>query len=152
MPQLEKGGKYVFGWSRVRDDGNIKIPPEAIREYKISPESDLILFSGSKTSGGFVIAKQSLLERSMIGYNLKQYKDLSSFQIEHIADTGKRKFCRVGKMKTELLTLSPQILTTYRLKYGDYLLSVRGSYIGISMIVKGPIIDLAKMHPEINTF
>ena len=30
MPQLVKGGKHVFGWSKVGNNGVIKIPPEVI--------------------------------------------------------------------------------------------------------------------------
>jgi hypothetical protein len=33
MPQLVKGGKYVFGWSIVRENNMVKIPAEAFREY-----------------------------------------------------------------------------------------------------------------------
>lgn len=35
MPQLVKGGKHVFGWSRVGDTGRIIIPPEAMEEYHL---------------------------------------------------------------------------------------------------------------------
>jgi hypothetical protein len=33
MPQLVKGGKHTFGWSRVGKTGRIIIPPEALTEY-----------------------------------------------------------------------------------------------------------------------
>ena len=33
MPQLERGGKYVFGWSQVSENGVIVIPGEAVGEY-----------------------------------------------------------------------------------------------------------------------
>ncbi len=33
MPQLVKGGKWVFGWVVVRAGKKIAVPPEAYREY-----------------------------------------------------------------------------------------------------------------------
>jgi len=34
MPQLVKGGKYVFGWSIISEYGGILIPEEALHEYQ----------------------------------------------------------------------------------------------------------------------
>jgi len=33
MPQLVKGGKWVFGWTVVSSAGEVRIPPEAYAEY-----------------------------------------------------------------------------------------------------------------------
>lgn len=33
MPQLNKGGKFVFGLSVIRPDLTIHIPPQALLEY-----------------------------------------------------------------------------------------------------------------------
>ncbi len=33
MPQLERGGKYVFGWSVLRLDNSVLLPPEVVAEY-----------------------------------------------------------------------------------------------------------------------
>jgi hypothetical protein len=55
MPQLAKGGKYVFGISVVKDGYELRVPPEAFREYELNRSGNIILFSGSKTSGGFGI-------------------------------------------------------------------------------------------------
>ena len=38
MPQLVKGGKYIFGWSKVGKEGKIKIPPEAYEEYNLKKD------------------------------------------------------------------------------------------------------------------
>ena len=37
MPQLVKGGKYVFGWSVIGEDGGVVIPGEAVLEYGFEP-------------------------------------------------------------------------------------------------------------------
>lgn len=33
MPQLNKGGKFVFGLSVVNEDLTVHIPPQAVSEY-----------------------------------------------------------------------------------------------------------------------
>ena len=38
MPQLNKGGKYVFGWSVIGADGTIHFPTMALSEYNLTSE------------------------------------------------------------------------------------------------------------------
>ena len=61
MPQIAKGGKYVFGWSVIGENGKIVIPDEAVREYHLEPDDKLLLISGSKTSGGIVAARFEMI-------------------------------------------------------------------------------------------
>ncbi|WP_232050922.1 hypothetical protein [Arabiibacter massiliensis] len=49
MPQISKGGKFVFGTSIVREDGTVRIPPQAADEYRIADEGKVYLFTGSKS-------------------------------------------------------------------------------------------------------
>ena len=35
MPQMTKGGKYIFGWSKIKKDGKLSLPTMAIKEYKL---------------------------------------------------------------------------------------------------------------------
>ena len=53
MPQVTKGGKYIFGWSRIKNDLSIQFPQAAIDEYSITLEGKVFLISGSKKTGGF---------------------------------------------------------------------------------------------------
>ncbi len=39
MPQLVKGGKYVYGWSKVSTKGKIAIPDKAKEEYNLATRS-----------------------------------------------------------------------------------------------------------------
>lgn len=48
MPQMNKGGKYVFGISEIKDDGTVRFPSEAVTEYGIASEGRVYLFTGSK--------------------------------------------------------------------------------------------------------
>lgn len=154
MPQLVKGGKYVFGWSRIADNGIIVVPPEAIREYKLNKGDKVILMSGSNTSGGFIIGIKPLLEQSALGGVLKENPALNNFQInngETIEYKGKKYGWTIIQSQNTL-KLSPQTLKAFGIKPGDKLLSGRGSYMGIAMIVKGPIVEHAITHPEIEFF
>ena len=35
MPQLNKGGKYVFGLSLINDDLTVQFPTQALEEYRV---------------------------------------------------------------------------------------------------------------------
>jgi hypothetical protein len=52
MPQLVKGGKWVFGWVIVGQRREIQIPPEACAEYGFQTGGRVLLLSGSRRSGG----------------------------------------------------------------------------------------------------
>ena len=36
MPQMDKGGKFIFGQSIIRPDGRVHIPTQAAEEYQIA--------------------------------------------------------------------------------------------------------------------
>ena len=38
MPQMNKGGKFIFGKSRIREDRTIRLPDQAVREYGAASE------------------------------------------------------------------------------------------------------------------
>lgn len=52
MPQLSKGGKYVFGKSLIRKGCSIQLPPQGVEEYDMAAEGKVYLITGSKNSGG----------------------------------------------------------------------------------------------------
>ncbi|MDD3994964.1 MAG: hypothetical protein PHT06_04060, partial [Dehalococcoidales bacterium] len=63
-----------------------------------------------------------------------------------------RLYCRTRVGKNDTLILKPQVLEAFGIAAGDRLLSVRGSYIGLSMISKGLIVECAKRHFELECF
>jgi bifunctional DNA-binding transcriptional regulator/antitoxin component of YhaV-PrlF toxin-antitoxin module len=154
MPQLVKGGKYVFGWSVVGADCRIVIPAEAMQEYRLDVGERVILMSGSATSGGFSVAKKSVLEQSKLADILKREPQLNNFEVEEgqVIHSNGRDFCRVTVHENDLLILSAEILAAFGVKPGDSLLVIRGSYVGIGMAVKGPLLAEAKKHSEIAVF
>lgn len=67
MPQLNKGGKFVFGKSLIREDGSLQIPPQAAEEYAICSEGRVYLHTGAKATGGFCVTRRGLLLPSKLG-------------------------------------------------------------------------------------
>lgn len=71
MPQLKKGGKFVFGRSRIGADGRVQFPTQAVEEYRIAGEGKVYLFTGSKVTGGFCVTRKGLLQPSKLGHILE---------------------------------------------------------------------------------
>ena len=154
MPQLAKGGKYIFGWCIIGEDGSIALPEEARQEYKFQAGERVILLPGSHTSGGFSIARKSIIEQSRLSHILAQNTDLAEFRIKEgkTINIGGKSLCWIAIRNNGQLLLPPQTLEAYGVKPGDYLLAGRGSYVGLAMVVKGSIVDEARKHSEIAVF
>jgi len=151
MPQLVKGGKNVFGWSIVSNNGDIKIPKEAIKEYQLQPSNKVIIISGSKTSGGFSIVKIEKLTDSPLSVVLNDNPKLANFKLSkgETIQYRKRFFCWTEILKDGKIQLPIETLIVYGIRPGDAVLSARGSGLGVGFIVRGPIIKEAEKHSEL---
>ena len=153
MPQLVKGGKYAYGWSCVGDTGGIILPPEAVEDYLLKEFERLFLVPGSRTSGGFGLASQDLLEKSPLGNVLDAHPELKEFQVpegEVIVNRGKA----YGwvQLRNGGVEIPPRTLKHYGIKVGDKLLVIRGSGLAIGFAVRGPIVEEALKHDELEVF
>jgi len=54
MPQLVKGGKWVFGWVIVGGHREITIPPESYTEYGFQAGKPVFFLRGSGLALGFL--------------------------------------------------------------------------------------------------
>jgi hypothetical protein len=124
MPQLVKGGKWVFGWCVVGLNGEIQIPPEAYVEYGFQPGETVLITRGSKRSGGFGIGKQDKLA-------------VFPLQSRFIGQT------TIGA--DNRVALPPEA----GIHPGERLLAVRGSGLALGFVQCGPIFEEAMKHPEI---
>ena len=79
MPQMNKGGKLIFGKSLVRENGVIRFPEQAIREYDITAEGRILIFTWSKSTGGFCVTRKGLLEPSKLGHILSETPALKNY-------------------------------------------------------------------------
>jgi bifunctional DNA-binding transcriptional regulator/antitoxin component of YhaV-PrlF toxin-antitoxin module len=154
MPQIVKGGKYVFGWSKVGRTGKIVIPEEAKEEYKFNDGEKVILINGSHKSGGFGITKVSLLKNTPLSSIFNRFPGLESFQIPKgkIMKDQKRLVCWTTIEKGGYIVLPIQALKEYEIKIGDLLLVVKGSYLAIGFLIRGPIFDEALGYSKLKVF
>ncbi len=154
MPQLVKGGKYIFGWSHVSDSGRIPIPDEARIEYGFRPFEKIVIINGSRTSRGFAITKIDLIRKSPIFNNISKYKELIHFQelpdgyIQH----GNKIFTWSEVDKHGYFTINEKTLRRYGVLLNDNLVVGRGSRFALAFIKTGHIVKEALMHPELITY
>ena len=145
MPQMTKGGKLVFGKSLIRQDGTVHLPAQAIKEYNITADTKIYLFTGSKKTGGFCITRKGLLEPSTLGHILTDNPNLQNYTSgcgEFIKYKG-RSYCWIDISKTGSIHLTKEMMDFLDIKHGMYLLSIRSSNIAFTMGAKGPLIEKA---------
>ncbi|MBU7033830.1 MAG: hypothetical protein HXS49_01490 [Theionarchaea archaeon] len=148
MPRIAKGGKYIFGWSRVGREGRIIIPEEAAQEYRL--EGPGVLMPGSRSSKGFAVTTQSLARDSPMRRMVDAVLSTSVPEGTLIEIDGKP--CCSITIRDREFTVPVVTLERYSIKPNDCLLSVRGSGIALGFIVEGPIVEEARSHPEIETY
>ncbi len=153
MPQLAKGGKHVFGWAKVDGGGGVVIPPAAVAEYRLGKTGKAVLLSGSVTSGGFSLMKPDSLRKAPFGSVLEEHPELtgSGESADRVSTIRGRTFCGVDLKKGRFI-LPPRAMAAYGVTPGGRLLVIRGSGLGPGFAVRGPIIDEAKRHPELEVF
>lgn len=146
MPQMNKGGKFIFGKSLIRSDLTVYLPVQAIKEYNATAEGKVYLFTGSKITGGFCVTRKGLLEPSKLGHILTDNPALQNYKTkegEFIKYKG-RSYCWVNISENGVIQLNQQILDFLHLKIGMNLLSIRSSDIAFTMGAKGPLLEKAK--------
>jgi bifunctional DNA-binding transcriptional regulator/antitoxin component of YhaV-PrlF toxin-antitoxin module len=153
MPRLVKGGKHVFGWSRVRDCGQILIPPEAVREYNLEDADGLVVLPGSRRSGGFGLSSREAIRRSFLEVVLEDHPELGEFRVPEgeVVEHEGRPYCWAA-LRQGTVRLPAETLAKYGVKTGDRLLVIRGSGLAVGFAVRGPIVEEARRHAELRVF
>jgi hypothetical protein len=129
MPQLVKGGKWVFGWTVVGPGGETTIPPEAWQEYRFQIGDEVTFIAGSRRSGGFGLSHPRLLAGSAL---LLESRTLGK-----------------GRTDETACVVAP---STINVQAGDRLLVVRGSGRALGFLTRGPIYEEALQHPDLACF
>jgi hypothetical protein len=151
MPQLAKGGKFIFGWSKINPDLTVILPAMAVDEYSITSENRVYLMSGSKSTGGFCVTKKSFLTCSKLNMILEDNTSLLDYTLpegEFIRYKG-RKYCWLSIAESGKLQLTEQIVNTLSLEGIKRLLSIRSSDIAFTMGAFGPLINHAENYKGI---
>ena len=146
MPQMNKGGKFIFGKSLIREDLTIHLPPQALSEYNATMEGKVYLFTGSKITGGFCLTRRGLLEPSKLGHILIDNPALQNYQTtegEFIKYKG-RSYCWISISETGVIQLNGKMINFLNLEIGMELLSIRSSDIAFTMGAKGPLLEKAE--------
>lgn len=63
MPQMNKGGKFVFGKSLIRGNGVLSFPKQAADEYKIRTKAECICSQAAKVRADFALLERDFLRR-----------------------------------------------------------------------------------------
>lgn len=155
MPQLNKGGKFIFGKSLIRDDLTVQLPAQAITEYNATAEGKVYLFTGSKVTGGFCVTRKGLLEPSKLGHILTDNPPLQNYQTaegEFIKYKG-RSYCWINISENGVIRINREMMKFLILEIGMNLLSIRSSDIAFTMGAKGPLLEKAENYDgEIKTY
>lgn len=146
MPQLNKGGKFVFGLSIIGKQNGIQIPEQALTEYNITQDGKIIIFTGAKVTGGFCITNHTLLSNSKLKHILDDCPALSNYELQEGS------FIQYKGRGYSWLTISPSgvirlpehTMEYLNLSVGDTLMSIRSSDIAFTMRARGPLMD--KVH------
>ena len=155
MPQMNKGGKYIFGKSLIRENGKIQLPPMAVREYDIAAEGRVYLFTGSKSTGGFCVTRRGLLEPSKLSHILTENTSLLNYSVPEgtFLPYKGRAYCWTSVSPNGEIALTSDMLTFLKLSPGMELLSIRSSDIAFTMGAKGPLLEKEKLfNGEIEVF
>ena len=146
MPQLSKGGKYVFGLSIIGMQNEVQIPEQALAEYYITKESKIILFTGAKATGGFCVTSHTLLSNSKLKPILDDCTALASYELQEssfIRYKG-RGYSWLPVSSSGIIRLPEHTMKYLNLSAGDTLMCIRSSDIAFTMGVKGPLME--KVH------
>ena len=129
MPQMNKGGKWVFGWCVVASGGEIRLPPEVFAEYGFRPGEPVLYLRGSRRSGGFSVGRQEKLSSTLTPLERRSI--------------GQGVILAGGR-----IAVPPEA----GIQPGQRLLAVRGSGYAALFLAGGPIYARALKHPGIETF
>jgi len=129
MPQLVKGGKWVFGWVIVGLQRELAIPPAAWDEYRFQVGDEVTFIPGSQRSGGFGLSHSRLLTGTPAPLQM-------------------RALARGRVVEVGWVVAPAQV----GVQPGDPLLAVRGSGRALGFAARGPIHDEALKHPELEIF
>ena len=146
MPQMNRGGKFIFGKSTVHADGTVPLPPQAVTAYHIAAEGRVYLWNGSRTTGGFCVTRKGLFYPSALGHILDELAPLRDYTAEpgaFIPYKG-RAYCWTAISATGQVTLTKEMMAFLEITYGTPLLSIRSSDMAFTMGAKGPLLEKAE--------
>jgi hypothetical protein len=129
MPQLVKGGKWVFGWVRVGPNRELTIPQPAWDEYGFKVGDEVTFLPGSQRSGGIGLSHERLLAE------MPEPLQTRALAQCHVVEPGR--------------VVAPPAVDIWP---GERLLAVRGSGRALGFVARGPIYEEALRHADLSFF
>jgi hypothetical protein len=129
MPQLVKGGKWVFGWVIVGPGCELAIPPQAWDEYCFQVGDEVVFLPGSRRSGGLGLSHGRLMA------DMRGPLEARALARGRIEEPGR-------------VVVPPEV----GVQPGDRLLAVRGSGRALGFVTRGRIYEEALQHPGLLCF
>lgn len=132
----------------IQDNGVIQFPEQAIREYDITSDGKVYLFTGSKSTGGFCVTRKGLIEPSKLGNILAETPELR----EYTAKMGafiryKGRFYAWTDISNDgQIILTDDMMTFLKIETGMKLLSIRSSDIAFTMGAYGRLVEESMKH------
>jgi hypothetical protein len=110
--------------------------------------------SGSRRSGGFAVTTPRLLSGSPLSTVLQKFPRLRTFQMPQarVVRVQSRSFCWSTIDDEGYITLPYETLREYEVLPGDRLLTVKGSGLALGFALRGPLVDEALLHAEVEVF
>lgn len=155
MPQITKGGKFIYGWSLINKDYSVYLPPQAVREYGINSSGKIILMSSSKTTGGFCISSKKLFLNSKLSSLTHKLQEVFEYQTEkeELIFYNDRFYAWTNIDEEGRIRLNKKTLDYLELKVSERLLVIRSSSLAFTLGAKGPIFErVAASKAEIKVF
>ena len=146
MPQMNKGGKFIFGKSLIRTDGTLRIPPQAMEEYHIADEGKVYLLPEVRLPVASASPGKAFSHPSKLGHILDDTPPLLDYSAgsgEFIKYKG-RSYCWVEISQEGQILLTKKMMDFLKVRPGMELLSIRSSDIAFTMGAKGPLLEKAE--------
>lgn len=146
MAVTAKNGKYFYAWSKILPDGSFYLPDQALQEYHIRTDSNVILMSGRNTAKGFSVVCKELIGNSPLAKVFANLPELHHFSIPagQTIHFKERLFCWSYLGKDNYIRLPLQTWEQFGVVPGDKLLSLRATHLAFNNLADGPFIELAK--------
>ena len=143
MPQITKGGKFIYGWSLINKDYSVYLPPQAVREYGINSSGKIILMSSSKTTGGFCISSKKLFLNSKLSSLTHKLQEVFEYRTEkeELIFYNDRFYAWTNIDEEGRIRLNKKTLDYLELKVSERLLVIRSSSLAFTLGAKGPVFE-----------
>lgn len=146
MAVTAKNGKYFYAWSKILPDGSFYLPDQALHEYHIRTDENVILMSGRNTAKGFSVVCKEMINNSPLAKVFASLPELQNFSLPagQAVTFKERIFCWTYLGNDHYIRLPAETWEKFGLTHGDKLLSLRATHLAFNNLADGPYIELAK--------